>query len=499
MPKILIFLQNTSSTEVYTVMADIIIGGMLVSMVTNISHDFVSKKISELLVRGEYKNYDTERQKAFIINFSHEIRNIINILMGQIQLSLLEINKNLMLKSLKEPMEKAKMSCNILLQFINNILDSGKFGIDELETVKTECDTTSFIEKIWLISSELIKSKALKGSLVVSKTIPQRLKFDQLRLTQVLFNLVHNSSKFTDQGQITMIFDFINGPIELNENHFHPLPLDEDGLFTKWVNTTRFDEKYSKYSLHHNMANNLLSSPVGGKGLMKICIIDSGRGIDEEQLSGLTNKDNQTLGNFDGDFYRATDGLGLFISKKICEKMKGDFKIYSQNGKGTSIIVLIPVTIVQELPIRQTSGNHNTTQNCQEEITALVVDDEPLSRHVICTFLKNLKVTVLGEAVDGQDAYEKYVMLCSLNKKPKIVTMDINMPRCNGKASSIKIREYEKINNLESCDILFLSGNCFESEIRDCIDKKKDIKARGFLKKPVCLEELRKLIAEITK
>jgi len=85
----------------------------------------------------------------------------------------------------------------LLLQLINNILDTGKADIDRLEIIPKPTNLKELISKIWRITSHLINSKGLFGSIELGKDVPKTLNLDSTRMTQILLNLVSNSIKFT--------------------------------------------------------------------------------------------------------------------------------------------------------------------------------------------------------------------------------------------------------------------------------------------------------------
>lgn len=101
-----------------------------------------------------------ERQKFFLMSFSHELRNLVNSVLGNIEIALQETN----IKEIKSSIETSRVSGEVLLHLFNNILDSGKTDVGELEISPTEVKIYSTIKKIWMVASEVLKKKALNGS-----------------------------------------------------------------------------------------------------------------------------------------------------------------------------------------------------------------------------------------------------------------------------------------------------------------------------------------------
>ncbi len=125
----------------------------------------------------------------------------------------------------------------------------------------------------------------------------------------------------------------------------------------------------------------------------------------------------------------------------------------------------------------------------------MVVDDQAYSRTLIGDFLRNLQVNVMDTADNGLSAYLKFMERSNKGDMLNIITMDLDMPILNGKVAAQRIREMERQKGGRPCMIIVISGNCVDSEIKECIDKNGLVKADAFLKKPICLEELGRVIA----
>ena len=124
----------------------------------------------------------------------------------------------------------------------------------------------------------------------------------------------------------------------------------------------------------------------------------------------------------------------------------------------------------------------------------LVVDDDHFNNMVVSKFFQKLGVEAVATARNGLEAYNKYLEAVEERSPYTIITMDIEMPKMNGKTAAQKIRQYEKKNGLKPCYILMISANCLESEINECTDKNGLIMADAFLKKPISPEELQRAV-----
>jgi signal transduction histidine kinase len=187
------------------------------------------KKISIV----EQKNVEIERQKTFLLGFSHELRNLINSVMGNVKLASME---NLSERA-KDFLRNADVCGELLLHLINNILDTGKVEVNDLEINPTPTDIYGTIERTWSICAELIRRKGLLGSLKIQNNLPKAIRIDHYRLTQIFLNIVGNAVKFTDRGSIDITVEWIDGIEEVKDEHFEPHPYDEcdlsEGTFEK--------------------------------------------------------------------------------------------------------------------------------------------------------------------------------------------------------------------------------------------------------------------------
>jgi len=109
-------------------------------------------------------------------------------------------------------------------------------------------------------------------------------------------------------------------------------------------------------------------------------------------------------------------------------------------------------------------------------------------------FFDKLDIEVTDIAVNGLEAIQKYTRQVGRGCRPQIVTMDLDMPIMDGKEAATKIRAIETEKGLKPCILLIVSGNCTDSEIKECMDKTGPIRANGFLKKPVNIEDLTRAI-----
>ena len=300
------------------------------------------------LEASEQRNTEIEAQKTCLMSFSHELRNLINGLIGNVQL----ISIRTIDERTRELVSNAQVCGDLLLYLVNNILDTGKVEVGELEINPVEESVYNMLEKIWGVCSELIKRKGLRGSIRIQKNIPKILMIDHYRLSQIILNLVGNAIKFTENGSIEMTVQWISNKIVVNDKCFDPVPYNEDddqdeGLFEKSQN---FDCMNEGSILMNNQIrkinrNNLKEARRVERGILKVVVKDTGVGMNKEQIEQLFQKFTQVT--TDANKRKLGTGLGLFISKQLCKRMNGEIKAYGKKEKGSTFIFCIPVDCPQ--------------------------------------------------------------------------------------------------------------------------------------------------------
>ncbi|PWI32566.1 histidine kinase [Vibrio albus] len=280
-----------------------------------------------------------EAKSSFVSRVSHEIRTPINAMLG-----LSNLLKKTQLNDIQQDyVEKILDAGNVLMGVVNDILDFSKIEAEKLhpECIRFNPETT--IRKAINISNFKAYDKGLELALYMDPVMPRHLMGDPLRIQQVIINLLSNAVKFTEQGSISLEVTY-----------------DTDSARTPFL---------------------------------QIAVTDTGIGISAEQQERLfipfNQADNSITRHYGGT------GLGLMISKKLCELMGGTITVNSQPGKGSCFTVRIPLENERNRPDNITLPNRSV----------LVVDEHPISLRLISKMLSEAGYLV-GSAGNAAQAIE---------------------------------------------------------------------------------------------
>ena len=309
-------------------------------------------KTTQRVMNTERRRADAENQKTFLFSFSHELRNLINSLTGNVKLAGMDTHVP---ERVKELLSNAEACGELLLYLVNNILDTGKAEVGELEVDLKPTKIYNSFEKIWGICSELIRRKDLRGRMLIQKDLPKNLLTDQYRLTQIFINLIGNAIKFTERGSINITVEWLKNYTEVTNECFEPHPFNEDddtdeGLYEKRQGFRVFSDDFISLDLQNRKVNenSIIAPSIAERGVLKIAISDTGCGMNKDQTNKLFHKFTQVTA--DASKRKLGTGLGLFIIKQICERMNGEAKVFSKQDKGSCFIFCIPTATVSNRP-----------------------------------------------------------------------------------------------------------------------------------------------------
>lgn len=380
-----------------------------------------TKELTKAVDRAEEAN---RSKMDFLASVSHEIRTPMNCIIGFCELIINE-GKDLNDKSYaKRIIEESET----LLHLINDILDHSKIESGKMTLELNRIHLSNFINNIISLGNPYNGSNMVKVSFVMGNELPTYIGADKVRLYQVVSNLYFNALKYTSRGSISIV-------VSLKER------VDPD----------------------HN--------------LIEFSVIDTGIGIPSDRISGIFDSYNQINGTLTRE-YRGT-GLGLTITKKLVDLMKGSISVSSEPGVGSCFSVQIPVAVVEQKRPSKKALKRECVESDWKSIKVLIVEDYPTNRIVARKHLEAVGHTVF-EVENGKQAAE----LCC-KEKFDLILMDIQMPVMDGFTATHKIRREKGLNNETPIFAMTANGlqtvkdKCYESGMNNII--LKPIRRKSFL------------------
>jgi two-component system sensor histidine kinase/response regulator len=419
-----------------TVVAPVKTGEKVTSVIL-IANDITERKKAESdLVRAKEAAEAGNRAKSdFLATMSHEIRTPMNGVIGFTNL-LLETPLN---NEQKEFCEIIKKSGEGLLELINDILEFSKLEASKVKLEKRLFDLHSAVQTAVAFVSRKAADKKLKLVINFSEASNVKVVSDEIRLRQVLLNLLDNAIKFTASGKVTL------------------------DLQVESCRKQLFKFRFS--------------------------VSDTGIGIPQDKLDRLFQKftqiDASTKRRFGGT------GLGLAISKQLAELMGGEMGVESQLGQGSTFWFTLPLEVESDgenLALSREKSLAVTRSVAPLEDAGrariLVAEDNPVNRLVLVRMLEKMRFTV-ALAEDGKEAVQKY--------RPELydcVLMDCNMPNMDGYEATSLIRQSEKQD--EHIPIIAVTANAMNGDRERCLAAGMD----DYISKPIQRPELERLLAK---
>ena len=411
-----------------------IIFGLYWTLILGIVHQLVelreAKQGIAIAVRAN------ETKSNFLANMSHEIRTPMNAILGMDEMILREAKNN---EKIKKYATDIKSAGNMLLAIINDILDLSKIESGKAELIETDFDICSVINDLINITRKKALDKDLEYSFDADPNLPARMRGDEIRIRQVMLNVMNNAVKYTNKGGVK-----INVLLE-------PNVADE-------------------------------------KAMMIVSVKDTGIGIKEEDkeylFESFARLEETKNRNVEGT------GLGLNIANKFIEMMGGYIEVESKYNEGSKFTLYIPVTVVDPTPIgdftdaiaRLNEGKQGyKTMLMAPGARVLVVDDNEMNLEVICGLMESTKIKV-DTALSGQEGIDR------MDKaRYDLILLDQMMPEMDGVTTLENMRaKYD----MRGISVIALTADAVAGAKEFYLSKGFD----GYLSKPVKAEELEKAL-----
>ena len=399
-------------------------------------------KTGQDLFRTEQKKQKAvaaqEAQAKFLANMSHEIRTPINVVIGMNEMILRESQN----ETVQEYAHNIQSASNMLLGLVNDVLDFSKIESGQFELVEDTYTLSALIHDELLILNNRIGEKPILSHTDIDPALPSKFRGDELRIRQIVTNLVSNAVKYTKEGSITLkVFS---------------QSLEEDTL------------------------------------MLSFSIIDTGSGIREEDMPKLFNSFKRLELNKNRNIEGT--GLGLNIAKQLAELMKGTVSVESKYGSGSTFTLSIPQKIMDEKPIGSLENALRTYRKETEapstfftapEASVLIVDDNAMNLTLMKGLLKRTKIQV-DLAKSGAEC-----LALAKEKTYHLILLDHMMPEMDG-VETLQLLRSDKTGPNRNTPVIALTANA----IAGCREMYLENGFHDYFSKPIQTDKLDALLMQ---
>jgi len=393
--------------------------------------------LREAVARAEAAN---SAKSTFLANMSHEIRTPMNAILSITEILIQEENVP---AKIEDGLGKIYSSCSLLLGIINDILDFSKIEAGKLDIMPAEYKVASMINDSAQLNMMRIEDKPIKFEIEIDENIPAKLIGDELRIKQILNNMLSNAFKYTDAGKVTLSVDFKEACLVLS-------------------------------------------------------VRDTGYGMTQEQLSKLFDE-YARFQRKKGKTVEGT-GLGLPIAKRLINLMGGEINVESEPGKGSLFVVRLPQkTVDGEALGKEVAENlrrfrinyiaegkiNQITRELMPYGKVLIVDDVETNLYVAVGLMRLYKLQI-DTAMSGIVAIDKI----KGGKTYDIVFMDHMMPEMDGIEAVKHLRDFGYAN-----PIIALTANAVAGQADMFLHSGFD----EFLAKPIDIRQLDSILNRLVR
>ncbi|KGE03185.1 ATP-binding protein [Pseudohaliea rubra] len=373
-------------------------------------------------------------KSEFLANMSHEIRTPVHALQGQLQL----LENAGLSDEQREYARQAWISNKALSMLLNDILDFSKIDAGRMEFEAVPVNLYEVVEELEALFRDQATTKGLRFEAAVAPSVPEWVRGDATRITQVLLNLLSNAFKFTAEGQVA-------------------LRASSEGKNDAGLSVLRFE------------------------------VEDTGVGIPQEKLQAIFEEFTQAEGSTTRTY--GGTGLGLSIARRLVVLMGGDLTVASEPGRGTCFTVVLPLLelSVEEMLAEAAPGVEDVDLSRNDALAGvciLLTEDNPSLQKMTRLLLEQQGATVVL-ANNGQEALDAL----RAGAEPDLVLMDMQMPVLGGVDATHAIRQrYSR----EELPVLAMTANA----TRQDRDAAAAVGMNDFLAKPL---DFRRLVAALRR
>ena len=374
---------------------------------------------------------DSNRIKSeFLANMSHEIRTPLNAVIGFTEL----LSRTLKDRQQLSYLQAIKAGGQSLLTLINDVLDLSKIEAGKMDLQFEPVALRDLLEEVLNIFGAKAEEKNVKLILDIDPVLPECLILDEVRLRQIIFNLMGNALKFTDQGHVKV------------------------------------------------SASSILNELDDSKVDMVISVEDTGVGIPKHALKSIfeafTQQEKQDTKKYGGT------GLGLSISRKLVSMMDGTIEVESNFGEGSVFKVFFTGVSISASEAKSRIKNADLERIQFEPAKLLIVDDIEVNRELIKEIFGNQPFEI-RQAENGLEAVQM-----ATENPPDLIITDIRMPVMDGFEELRSLRQNPQTAQIP---VVALTASVMDHEIY----KLQESGFNGYLRKPAKLDNIYKELMKI--
>lgn len=390
------------------------------------------RKLSENLLLAE----NASREKSeFLSKMSHEIRTPMNGIIGMTKIAKMSLDNR---DKLNDCLNKLDMSSHFLLALINDILDMARIESGKVELYEKEFNLLQMLESIEIMFRQRADDNNIDFRVIKSGLTGRPVVGDELRMTQIIINIVSNAIKFTPAGG--------NVTLEIRQT-----PVDDTGTDIEFL------------------------------------VSDTGIGMTEEFMKHMFvpfEQEKQTVKQYGGT------GLGLAISQNLVKMMGGRITVASRSGEGSTFTVNLRLKQAQHhartvRSIPQTTNG--TGPVLLEGCRILIAEDNEINAEIVMAMLEPTGV-MIDHVWNGQEAIDKFSV--SSDGYYSLVLMDVQMPAMDGLAATRAIRALSR-QDAQTIPIIALTANAFRKDMEIALESGMS----HYLSKPIDPDKLILMIA----